>query len=161
MLNEGWKGRVVTCERAKRASLKRLAPVSLFIAPSDLLFHERSRIHAQRSLKYPNEMARVQILEAKLCESSWFWCLAKDVLLQGYQIFLPLQKTPTFQIPFDLNYYLFIYYLSIIIMVATSTYVSLLLRNDVRSDKKEIRVTTFKHVYNFFYWFYQDIKTGA
>lgn len=37
-----------------------------------------------------------------------------------------------------------------IIMVATSTYVSLLLRNDVRSDKKEIRVTTFKHVYNFF-----------
>lgn len=36
-------------------------------------------------------------------------------------------------------------------MVATSTYVSLLLRNDVRSDKKEVRVTTFKHVYNFFY----------
>ena len=49
----------------------------------------------------------------------------------------PYKKTPTFQILFDLNYYLFIYYLSIIIMVATSTYVSLLLRNDVRSDKKE------------------------
>ena len=95
MLNKGWKARVVACDRAKRASLKRLAPVSLFIAPSDLLFDERSRIHAQRSLKYPNEMARVQILEAKLYESSWFWCLAKDVLLQGYQIFLPLQKKPT------------------------------------------------------------------
>ena len=35
-------------------------------------------------------------------------------------------------------------------MVATSNYVSLLLRNDARPDKKEIRVSTFKHVYNLF-----------
>lgn len=104
-------------------------------------------------------MARVQILEAKLYEGSWFWSLAKDVLLQGYQIFLPLQKnTNIFKSQFDLNYYLFIYYLSRIIMVATSNYASLLLRNDFRPDKKEIRVCTFKHVYNFFI---QDIKTGA
>ena len=95
-------------------------------------------------------MARVQIPEAKLYESSWFWSLAKDVLLQRYQIFLPLQKnTNIFKSQFDLNYHLFIYYLSIIIMVATSSYVSLLLRNDVRPDKKEIRVSTFKHVSNF------------
>lgn len=44
-------------------------------------------------------MALVQILEAELYEGSWFWSLAKDVLLQGYQVFLPLQKTPTFSNP--------------------------------------------------------------
>ena len=38
-------------------------------------------------------------------------------------------------------------------MVATSNYASLLLRNDFRPDKKEIRVCTFKHVYNFFIGF--------
>ena len=43
-------------------------------------------------------------------------------------------------------------------MVATSNYVSLLLRNDVRPDKKEIRVSTFKHVYNFFIDFIRTSK---